>query len=168
MTEEDFVAYALWEMYLSFPRVEIISFHPPSGKAYDTPLVRFPNLKNLGGASKRKHLDFIVRCGRFLILQELKGAAGSSKEDQAKLLALHDELGTSGIVRTIAKRVPAITKLPKIDRIVLSLGFSTNNATVSGPFTTVCVDKMKNTTWHWGSDLTSAEIAELSGYFTSP
>ena len=81
MTAEDHVAYSLREFYLSFPQVDIISFHPPSGKAYETHLIRFPVLENLGMAAKRRHLDFIVRCGRFLVLQELKGDAASSAAD---------------------------------------------------------------------------------------
>jgi hypothetical protein len=168
MTTEDHVAYALRKLYLSFPRVDIISFHPPSGKAYETPLVRFPVIANIGIAARRRHLDFIVRCGRFLILQELKGDAASSHDDQVKLLALQREFGLPGIIKTIAKRIPTIQTAPVIDRIILSLGFSVDNEKIPDPFSTFCVDKGGNTSWRWSSDLTNDEITELQGYFTQP
>jgi len=168
MTAEDRVAYALRTLYLSFPEVHIISFHPPSGKAYETPLIRFPILQNLGIASKRRHLDFIVRCGRFLILQELKGDAASSSNDQVKLLALQQELGLGGIMKTIRARVPTIVTPPTIDRLILSLGFSTYNAEIPRIFTTFCVDTNGMVHWQWGGDLTQDEVSELASYFTLP
>jgi hypothetical protein len=168
MTVEDHVAYALRRYYLSFPNVEIISFHPPSGKAYETPLVRFPVLENLGIASKRRHLDFSIRCGRFLILQELKGDAASSFDDQIKLIALQRELGIAGIVKTIARRIPIITAQPTINRLILSLGFSICNQTITSPFSVFCVDEKNNVMRRWSSDLTESEIAELESFFILP
>ena len=167
MTAEDHVAYALRQFYLSFPRVDIISFHPPSGKAYETHLVRFPVLENLGIASKRRHLDFIVRCGRFLILQELKGDAASSADDQVKLLALQRELGITGIIKTIARRVPSITNAPAIDRLVLSLGYSSDNEAVPPPFSTFIVTKAGKVSWQWRG-LTKGEESEIESFFTLP
>ena len=168
MTAEDHVAYALRSFYLALPNVEIISFHPPSGKAYETPLVRFPVLKNSAIASKRRHLDFIVRCGRFLILQELKGDAASTRDDQVKLLALQNELGITGVVKTIAKRNPSITKSPAIDRLVLSLGFLGQNKEIPPPFSVFRADKTGAIEWQWSSDLTKGEVAELNNFFTLP
>ena len=167
MTLEEHVAYSLLNFYQSRDRIEVVSFHPPSGKAYDSALVRFPILNNIGLAGKRRHLDFIVRCGRFLILQELKGDASSLVEDVLKLQNLESELGIDGIVQTIAKRVPRIRNMPKIDRLVLSVGYSKINGVIPGIFSTFCVDDQGLVTWKWGTDLIIGEQDELNTFLNS-
>lgn len=161
MTQEEHVAYALLKLYRSLLKVDVISFHPPSGKAYETPLVRFPVLKNIAIASKRRHLDFIVRCGRFLILQELKGDANSLVDDFVKLRALRDELGLNGILKTIAKRVPSIKNSPNIDRIILSVGCYDHKSVLPLDFTAFRVNNNGEVIWSPGSDLSLDERREL-------
>ena len=166
MTLEEHVAYTLLEHYRTKPAVDVISFHPPSGKAYETPLVRFPILKNSGsGASKRRHLDFIVRAGRYLILQELKGDAAGLSDDFLKLDALHQEYDLDRLMNTLAKRVPRVRTGPTIDRVLLSVGYSTDNGTIPERFTGFKVSMTKQITVRWGNTLSRDEIGELGIVF---
>jgi hypothetical protein len=168
MTGEDRVAYALKEFYLACPKVEIISFHPPSGKSYETALIRFPHPLERRAASKRRHVDFILRCGRFLILQELKEDAASTSADQKKLSEMRSELGLAGIVATIVKRCPRLADGPTVNRLVLSLGFASANVVIPSQFAVFRVEATGKVDVVLGDSVAAEEIAELSSYFIRP
>jgi hypothetical protein len=163
MTVEEHVAYTLLEYYQSSAGTDIISFHPPSGKAYGTSLIRFPVSRDRdAGASRRRHVDFILRCGRFLILQELKADSAHLTDDFLKLEALVSDFPLPALLDVISRRVPRIGTPPPINRIVLSVGYSENNGHIPARFTGFQVDLDRNIQVHWGADLSPSETRELS------
>lgn len=79
----------------------LISAHPPSGKAYDTPLIRIPAY---GRNSGRYHIDLIFEFECILFLVELKGCSSESIKDIDKLRKILGDYSQDELVRLIQNR----------------------------------------------------------------
>jgi hypothetical protein len=100
-TEED-IAFERIMQRLAEKQAIVLSAHPPSGKSYDTELIRIPARDRNAG---RYHLDLIFVLNEFLYLVELKGRLSESSQDILKLRKLLSEYSLSEILRFVRKRV---------------------------------------------------------------
>jgi hypothetical protein len=118
-TEEDLAFERIMDR-LRIKRVTVLSAHPPSGKAYDTELIRIPARAKHAG---RYHLDAIFVLDEFLFLMELKGRLSESSHDITKLQGLLSEYSLADILKFVRKRVNrADVPWETIKQVVPSLG----------------------------------------------
>ena len=117
MTSEDRV-YKTLRLYIK-SRSDIIlhSGHPPSGKAYDLPLIPFK-----AGKLKRYHFDLIWQVGHTLIFQELKGAYGELQNDINKLREFKSLYPLEKIKTQMKRRVTKQDALLDVTAIALCVG----------------------------------------------
>ncbi|MCE9608500.1 MAG: hypothetical protein K8U03_26750 [Planctomycetia bacterium] len=87
-------------------RITVISAHPPSGKAYDSELVRIPAKERNSG---RYHADIIFVIDTVLFICELKGKSSESTSDVAKLRGIIADYTVAELVSFIRKRTNVAT-----------------------------------------------------------
>jgi len=100
MSLED-IAFNFIISHLKAKLINIISAHPPSGKAYDTDLIRLPAKNRNSG---RYHIDVIFESEGVLCLTEIKGSTGESADDIIKLRAIVNEYTRLELIKLIRKR----------------------------------------------------------------
>lgn len=80
----------------------VLSAHPPSGKAYDTDLIRIPSRRQNAG---RYHVDVIFTCRDLLFLLELKGRSSECDGDVKKLRAILSDHDLSSLLAILRRRI---------------------------------------------------------------
>lgn len=123
MSCEDEVFGRLRAKLTNQKNVQIISLHPPSGKAYETALVGFPIFDQGTRTRGRSHVDTIFISSQALFLLELKCFSHESADDIEKLRRIRDQLGLTCVIEVISKRVPDIgsDRLNMIQELILGL-----------------------------------------------
>jgi len=133
-TLED-LAYERIVNRLSEKRVLILSAHPPSGKAYDTELIRIPARNRHAG---RYHIDLIFIIEPFLFLMELKGKTSESSDDVAKLQKLFADYDLPELLKVIRKRVNRTdVKWCQVKQAVPVIGATIADAAIPSDFVLV-------------------------------
>ena len=106
---------------------QVLSFHPPSSKAYASDLIRIPKLNSDGSRSRsRNHVDVIFITAHELWLVELKGRYSESADDISKLAEIKGSYSDKELIIFISNRVTVPLKydLSQIDRVVTAIGVS--------------------------------------------
>jgi hypothetical protein len=104
---------------------QILSFHPPSSKAYGSDLIRFPKLNSDGSRSRsRNHVDVVFITLSELWLVELKCKYSESSDDVAKLEELKGSYSDVELIKFISNRVTVPLKhdLSKIHKVIIAIG----------------------------------------------
>ena len=122
-TCEDGVGERLYNWFADQPVFSIVSFHPPSGKAYATDIIRIPKVVNGKYTGERYHVDLIVASERVLYLIELKCRLSESNDDITKLREIVRSYGIVGLLNIINKRSTTGIDLSHINSLVIGLGF---------------------------------------------
>jgi len=136
VTAEERVFDRLRKGLLRSEEIRVISLHPPSGKSYDTDLIRFPVIQDGVRTRKRAHVDAVFVWEWALFLVELKGKSSESADDTAKLRDLRDHIGLEELLRVIRRRQFGDPQgsLGKIDTLVLGLGVGQHDITTESDF----------------------------------
>lgn len=135
MTREQRVFEALKAQLLTRTDITIIALHPPSGKAYDTGLIRFPVVANDIKTRGRNHVDAIFIASDTIYLIELKGSSRESVADIVKLRALRDVLGLAKILTIIRCRQPEhVSALHRVVKLVIGLGVECHDVLTPNEF----------------------------------
>lgn len=136
---EDRVAIALYEWLSQIPNTRVVSFHPPSGKAYDSDLLRIPKRVGRMRTRERYHVDVVfINCG-VLFLIELKCRLSECDHDILKLREIRDSNGLKGILELIQKRSTGDNCMKDITDLVLGLGFEiADSESIPPEFITFC------------------------------
>jgi hypothetical protein len=122
-TCEDRVAEALFNWFKNRRKCQIISYHPPSSKAYRTDLVRIPKRANKVQTRERYHVDVVVTESEYLFLIELKCRLSESDDDIAKLYDIAHSYMLGELLELIKRRATIPIDLTKVRQLVLGLGF---------------------------------------------
>lgn len=123
---------------------QILSFHPPSSKAYSSDLIRIPKL-SLGGfqSRDRNHVDIVFLTARNLWFVELKCAFSESVEDMRKLKSLKSSFTKEQIVQIIKNRitVPFSYPVEAIKDIRIAIGVKRLDSPFLGEMPIFVVDE---------------------------
>jgi hypothetical protein len=106
---------------------QILSFHPPSSKAYASDLIRIPKLNADGSRSRsRNHVDVVFITAHELWLVELKGKYSESADDILKLAEIKSSYSDKELITFISNRVtvPLTYDLNHINEVVTAIGVS--------------------------------------------
>lgn len=122
-TCEDRVAELLYGWFENRKSCQIVSFHPPSGKAYSSDLVRISRRSRGNRTSDRYHVDVVVVEGEFLLLLELKCRLSEAGEDVAKLRDIRDSYTVTELLELIRRRTTTSADLSGVRRLVLGVGY---------------------------------------------
>lgn len=156
MTPEARVYERLRDRLLRHPEIHLVSLHPPSGKSYDTDLIRFPVFRNGVRTRERSHVDVVFVWKETLFLIELKGNSSESLEDTAKLRELRDQIGIEELLQIIAKRYRALAwnSLRPIKTLVLGLGVEKHEGPTAPDFVVIVVQQ--NIIGHAGTSVSDS------------
>ena len=131
MTKEDRVGDAMLKYLHNRSDIEIISFHPTSGKAYQTDTIRFKVQRNGTATSTRYHVDMILVVGDLLLLIEFKGTSAESTNDVTKLRDLRETYSLQEFIRIISRRLSlSNSSIGQVTELVLAIGVEDHNAHV--------------------------------------
>lgn len=122
--------------------VDIISFHPPSSKSYQSDLIRIPKINQDGSRSRdRYHIDVIFISQNRLWLVELKCKLSESNADIKKLRELISAYTFDELRGFIQSRITIFPKndLNKVDKIVLALGVEVVDEEIEKDFVVIKV-----------------------------
>lgn len=139
----------------------LISLHPPSGKAYESDLIRFPVFEGEVRTRKRMHVDIIFAHSGSLYLLELKPASTQSAEDIRKLERLRDEVGLGEMLRIIGRRVDSslTKKLEEVRSLVIGLGVGKHDSPTPPGF--IVIETGKNVIAHVGLGVPKDAISAI-------
>lgn len=140
-TCEDRVVDALYRWLVDRQNCHILSFHPPSGKAYGTDLLRISKKSAGVRTRERFHVDLVFTEGSFLFLAELKCRLSECNDDIAKLREIRDTYELVELLDLICRRMTTGWQVKGIQTLVLCLGFEIlDRQTLPGEFLTFCTD----------------------------
>lgn len=123
MTLEDKAFNGILRHIEASDRLSLLSAHPPSGKSYNSDLIRIPSPQQDRTASTRAHIDIIFCSKSFLYLCEVKGDALESDNDIKKLRAIVEMYGVEGLKRLIANRLThKDLNLRTVQKIIPAIG----------------------------------------------
>jgi hypothetical protein len=139
---EDRVSDALYAWFSKKPALQIVSFHPPSGKAYGTDSIRIPKVLDGHRTRDRYHIDALVIGGSFLFLFEFKCRLSECDDDVAKLREINKCYRPDALVDLIRRRVTVDLDLSPVKHIIPGLGFEVKDRdTVPGDFLSFCTSE---------------------------
>lgn len=133
------MAEALYAWFENRKSCQIVSFHPPSGKAYGSDLVRIPRRSGGDRTRERYHVDVVVAEGEFLLLLELKCRLSESDADVAKLRDIRESYAITELLELIRRRTTTSADLSGVRKLVLGLGYEVQDQVeVPEDFVTFC------------------------------
>ncbi len=107
---------------------QVLSFHPPSSKAYASDLIRIPKLNDDGSRSRdRNHIDVVFLTATKLWLVELKCKYSESGDDIQKLRDIKASYSNQELIQFIQNRltVPLKFNLANVNEVVAAIGVKT-------------------------------------------
>lgn len=141
---ETVVGEKLVDWLKAHTEAQILSFHPPSSKAYASDLVRIPKLNADGTRSRsRNHVDVVFANSTELWLVELKCKYSESSDDISKLNELKASYTDTGLINLIANRitVPMKYDLRSIKKVIPAIGVRTIDAQYGDEMPVFVVDE---------------------------
>ena len=111
--------------WLTKQNAQVLSFHPPSSKAYTSDLIRIPKLNRDGTRSRdRNHIDVVFLTENNVWLVELKCRYSESTDDINKLNEVKNSYSNSEIIELIKGRitVPIKYDLDSVKNVVTAIG----------------------------------------------
>lgn len=164
MTLEDDAFARLWRAYEQSPSVHIHSGHPPSGKSYRTPLVRFQRKENGAATRGRYHLDYVIQLGRLLVLQELKGRLSEAQADVLKLRQIMADYSLEEFKAVLRRRIDDPGLLQRVAGWIPTIGCAMVDTQVPPDFI-VFEATMTGLRIHPGRDVRADDLDIIRGAF---